>query len=138
MPVCPCPRRSDGSPLGCECNLLRCGVSGPAIQHALAPAFKSVRRKHARPNAPFTWRVAFFGAGFVDAREDLRGFMVFQKESNMKRSASMTGNENKKQKPAEPIELESMDTSQTMIYAAARRRRVAHAHARPRPNAQVE
>ena len=108
MPVCPCPRRSDGSPLGCECNLLRCGVSGPAIQHALAPAFKSVRRKHARPNAPFTWRVAFFGAGFVDAREDLRGFMVFQKESNMKRSASMTGNENKKQKPAEPIELESM------------------------------
>jgi len=64
--------------------------------------------------------------------------MVFQKESNMKRSASMTGNENKKQKPAEPIELESMDTSQTMIYAAARRRRVAHAHARPRPNAQVE
>ena len=35
----------------------------------------------------------------------------------MKRSASMTGNENKKQKPAEPIELESMDTSQTMDTA---------------------
>ena len=35
----------------------------------------------------------------------------------MKRSASMTGNDNKKQKPAEPIELESMDTSQTMDTA---------------------